>query len=378
MRRGSIVALLGLALVAGGVTAVVALVPTWLPEAASREAGRIHFVIWFVVVICSAIFALVAAVLVYAIIRFRVRDDDFEDGPSVHGHTGLEITWTAIPFVLVTAIAIVSAIVLSRNDAQAQDTLRINVTAQQFAFTFDYPDAKNVTSPVLRLPKGRSVELYMRSLDVIHSVFVPQFSQKEDVVPGMVTQLHITPTRLGTFPLECTELCGLGHSLMRSQAVVMTPAAFDAWLRQQEKGAAPPASTSTTSTSSTTSTTSTAASTTSTTSTTASPSSAKGLAVFNQNGCSTCHTLSAAGAAGKVGPDLDNLVSYARQAHQPLTAFVHESIVSPDAYVQPSFPKGVMPSNFGKLLNKTQLGALVQFLVQSAQKTGKQKAGKKG
>src|SRR5215475_4654717 len=240
MRRGSIFALLGIALIAGGVAAAVALVPTWLPESASREATRIHFVIWFVIVICIAIFAVVAAVMIYAVIRFRAPEDDFEDGPPIHGHTGLEITWTVIPFVLVTAIAIVSAIVLSRNDAQAQDTLRVNVLAQQFEFTFSYPDAHNVTSPVLRLPEGRSVELYMRSLDVIHSVFVPQFSQKEDIVPGMVTQLHITPTRLGTFPLECTELCGLGHSLMRSQAIVMEPAAFDAWLKQQEKTAPPP------------------------------------------------------------------------------------------------------------------------------------------
>jgi heme/copper-type cytochrome/quinol oxidase subunit 2 len=174
---------LGLALIAGGVATAVAIWPTWLPVAASREAGRIHFVIWFVVVICIAIFALVAAVMVYSVLRFRVQDDDFEDGPSVHGHTGLEITWTAIPFVLVTAIAIVSAIVLSRNDAQAENTLRVDVVAQQFEFTFSYPDAKNVTSPVLRLPEGRSVELYMRALDVIHSVFVPQFSQKEDIVP---------------------------------------------------------------------------------------------------------------------------------------------------------------------------------------------------
>src|SRR5438552_1685583 len=83
------------------------------------------------------------------------------------------------------------------------------------------------------LPEGRSVELYMRSLDVIHSVFVPQFGQKEDVVPGLVTQLHITPDRLGTYPVECTELCGLGHSLMRTQAIVMKPAAFETWLRQQ-------------------------------------------------------------------------------------------------------------------------------------------------
>jgi cytochrome c oxidase subunit 2 len=356
MRKGSIVALLGLAVIAGGVATAVALVPVWLPLDASREAGRIHFVIWFVIAICIVIFAIVAAVMIYEVLRFRVHEDDFEDGPPVHGHTGLEITWTVIPFVLVTAIAVVSAIVLSRNDAQAQDTLRIDVVAQQFEFTFSYPDAKNITSPVLRLPKDRSVELYMRSLDVIHSVFVPQFSQKEDIVPGLVTQLHITPTRLGTFPLECTELCGLGHSLMRTQAIVMEPAAFDAWLRAQEKSAAPaPSSTSTTST-------------TSSSTTPISPSAA-GLAVFNQNGCSTCHTLSAANATGTVGPDLDKLVSYAQQAHQPLEPFVHQSIVDPNAYIQPGYPKDVMPQNFGHLLTKEQLDALVTFLAQSAQKS---------
>jgi cytochrome c oxidase subunit 2 len=355
MRKGSIVALLGLALLAGGVATAVALVPTWLPISASREAGRIHFVIWFVIAICIVIFAIVAAVMIYAVLRFRVQEDDFEDGPPVHGHTGLEITWTVIPFVLVTAIAIVSATVLSRNDAQAQDTLRVNVLAQQFEFTFSYPDAKNITSPVLRLPKGRSVELYMRSLDVIHSVFVPQFSQKEDILPGSVTQLHITPTRLGTFPLECTELCGLGHSLMRTQAIVMEPSAFDAWLRQQEKSAAPSPPSTTTST---------------TSSTTPISSSQAGLTVFNQNNCASCHTLSAANATGTVGPDLDKLASYARQAHQPLQPFVHQSIVDPNAYIQPGYPKGVMPPNFGQLLTKEQLDSLVAFLVQSAQKSG--------
>src|SRR3954469_7889052 len=351
MRRGSIVALLGLALIAGGVGTAVAVVPPWLPEDASQQAGRIAFTFWFVIAICIFIFAIVAAVMIYAVIRFRVREDDFEDGPPIHGHTGLEITWTIIPFILVTAIAIVSAIVLSRNDAQAKDTLRVDVTAQQFAFTFSYPDAGNVTSPVLMLPKGRSVELYMRALDVIHSVFVPQFSQKEDIVPGLVTQLHITPTRHGTFPPECTELCGLGHSLMRSQAVVMEPAAFDSWLKKQEKTAAPPASTTT--------------STTTTTSPTAA-----GLSVFNANGCASCHTLSAANATGKIGPDLDNLVSYAKKANQPLEAFVRESIVDPNAYIQPGYQKNIMPATFGQSLTKSELDAVVGFLVQSAQKSG--------
>jgi cytochrome c oxidase subunit 2 len=348
MRRGSIVALLGIGLIAGGVATAVALIPTWLPPDASRQAGRIDFVFWFVIAICIAIFSLVAAVMIYAVLHFRVAEDDFEDGPPVHGHTGLEIAWTAIPFVLVTAIAIVSAIVLSRNDAEAGNTLRINVTAQQFVWTFSYPEAHNATSPVLRLPEGRSVELDMRSLDVIHAFFVPEFRTNEDIVPGLVTNVHITPDRVGTFPLICNELCGLGHSLMRTEAIVMAPGAFDAWLKQQSKAAAPASSSS-------------------------SSSSVSGLSVFNANGCASCHTLTAAHASGKVGPDLDKLVSYAQQAHQPLAAFVHESIVSPNAYVQPGYPKGVMPQTFGQTLSKAQLSALAAFLVQSSQKASSKK-----
>ena len=129
----------------------------------------------------------------------------------------------------------VSGIVLSRNDAEASNTLHVNVTAQQFAWSFSYPDAHNATSPVLRLPEGRSVELDMRSLDVVHAFFVPQFRTNEDLVPGLVTTVHITPDRTGTFPLICNELCGLGHSLMRTQAIVMKPSAFDSWLKQQKQ-----------------------------------------------------------------------------------------------------------------------------------------------
>jgi len=97
------------------------------------------------------------------------------------------------------------------------------VTAQQFAWSFSYPDAKGLTSGILRLPKDRSVLLTLNSKDVIHSFWVPEFSQKEDTVPGIVTTLHITPNRLGTFPVICTELCGLGHSVMRTSVIVMTP-----------------------------------------------------------------------------------------------------------------------------------------------------------
>ena len=336
MRRGSVVQLVLFALVAGGAASTLALVPGWLPHPASREAGRIDFVFWFVTVICVAIFAVVAAVIVYSIWKFRVSPDDDSDGPPIHGHTGLEITWTAIPTVLVVAIAIVSAIVLAKNGNAGRNPLRVDVTAQQFAWSFSYPGHANLTSGDLRLPLGRKVELHLRSLDVIHSFWVPEFGQKQDTVPGLTTKLVITPDRVGTYPVICTELCGLGHAVMRTSAIVMKPADFDAWVSKQGQALGGPAGQA-------------------------------GKTVFVNNGCNSCHTLKAAGATAKVGPDLDNLPQEAQGAAKPLAAFVRESIVNPNAYVAPGFPKNVMPQTFSQL-PKTQLDALVQFLVSSTRK----------
>jgi cytochrome c oxidase subunit 2 len=233
VRRGSIVQLIVIGVLAGGVASAVALIPNWLPEPASREAGRIHFVFWFVTGICIFIFAIVAAVSIYTVWKFRVKPDDDSDGPPIHGHTGLEIAWTAVPTLLVVAIAIVSAIVLAKNDAEGADPLRVDVTAQQFFWSYRYPEFGNKESDILRLPVNRSIVLRMTSKDVIHSFWVPEFSQKQDVVPGIHPTLHITPDRVGTYPVICTELCGLGHALMRSRVIVMKPAAFEKWASQK-------------------------------------------------------------------------------------------------------------------------------------------------
>ena len=137
-----------------------------------------------------------------------------------------------------TAIGIFSAVVLARNDALGKNVLHVDVTAQQFAWSFSYPDSGGFESATLRLPKGQSVLLTLHTKDVIHSFWVPEFGQKQDTVPGLTTTLHITPDRLGTFPVICTELCGLGHAAMRSTAIVMTPTAFAAWVKSQSKTSA--------------------------------------------------------------------------------------------------------------------------------------------
>ncbi|MDE3191235.1 MAG: cytochrome c oxidase subunit II [Acidobacteriota bacterium] len=334
MRRGSIAWLLGIGVVSGGVAAAVALALPWLPVDASREAGRIDFVFWFVVTICIVIFAVVAAAIIYSVVRFRAAPDDDSDGPPIHGNTRLEIAWTLIPTILVTAIGIVSAIVLSRNDALAKNALRVDVVAQQFTWTFKYPSG--LTSATLALPKGRETQLRFTSLDVIHAFFVPEFRENEDIVPGLTTTINVTPTRVGTYPVICNELCGLGHATMRSTAVVMQPAAFDTWLKGQSKAVASP-------------NTATA-----------------GAAIFKNNGCAACHTLTAAGASGKVGPDLDKLPAEAKQAGQPLAPFIQTSITDPNAYIQPGYPKNVMPQTFGKAFSKQQLDALVSYLISSS------------
>jgi cytochrome c oxidase subunit 2 len=329
VRRGSLIQLAAIALVAGAICTVVALAIPWLPPAAGKEAQRIHWVFWFTTAIAIGVFSVVAAVIVFSVWKFRARPDDDSDGPPTHGHTTLEIWWTAIPAVLVTAISIVSAIVLAQNGNAGSNPLKVQVTARQFAWSFTYPNGKTYGS--LTIPEGRSTQLDITAEDVIHSFWVPELSQKQDAVPGQHNKLVVTPIRTGTYPVICTELCGLGHSLMRSQVTILTAASFDKWLASGGTNTASP-----------------------------------GLAAFQKYGCASCHTLTAAGATGTIGPDLDKLKQYAAQAHRgPLTAFIKESIVNPGAYLQPGY-QNLMPSTFGKQIPAGQLNQLVQYLARNA------------
>jgi cytochrome c oxidase subunit 2 len=235
VRRGAIVRVITIALLAAAAATAVAIFIDWLPAADSKEADRIDLVFWVVVAICIGVFAVVAAITIYSVVKFRVRPDDDSDGPPVHGHTGIEIVWTAIPTVLVVVIAVMSAVALAENGKLKSNRLEVDVTAQQFEWTFKYPQYGGFETHELRLVEGRQVQLTLKALDVIHSFWVPEFRQKQDAVPGIVTHLPITPTKTGKYTLVCTELCGLGHALMRAPVVVMTPAAFDQWAQSQKQ-----------------------------------------------------------------------------------------------------------------------------------------------
>src|SRR4249920_1807654 len=111
-------------LAAAVATAVAVLIP-WLPAQDSKEAVRIDFVFWFVIAVCIGVFAVVAAIIVYSVVTFRARPDDDSDGPPIHGHTGIGIAWTAIPTVLVTVIAVLSAVALAENGKLKANRLQV-------------------------------------------------------------------------------------------------------------------------------------------------------------------------------------------------------------------------------------------------------------
>jgi len=335
VRRGSIFRISLYGLVAAGAVTLVAVLIKWLPDSASKQMDRITFVYWFATVICIGIFAVVAGVIAYSVLHFRAQPDDESDGPPIHGHTGIEIIWTVIPALLVIAIGVVSAVVLSQNGRAGTNPLHVKVFAQQFAWHFEYPDNKNVKSTELVVPVHRNIRFDLSAADVIHSFWVPEWGQKQDAVPGIDTHVIVTPTKTGSFTLICTELCGLGHATMRAPVRVVSEADFTAWVRQQQSGGG------------------------------GAGGGASGAGLFQSNGCGSCHTFKPANSSGKIGPDLDHLPADAQKAGKPLPAYVKESIVDPDAYIVPGYQKGVMPTSFGQSLSGAQVDALVKYLTGS-------------
>ena len=330
MRRGSIVRITIYGVLAGILASVFAVLVPWLPTSASEEMDRIEFTFWFTTVICIAVFAVVAAAIAYSVLKFRVQPEDESDGPPIHGHTGLEIVWTAIPAVLVTAISVVSAIVLAKNDDAGANPLRIAVTAQQFAWKFEYPGEGKVTSGELVLPVGQAAKLTLHSLDVIHAFWVPEFGQKSDAVPGIETTLVITPNRVGEYAVVCTELCGLGHATMRAHVRVVKRADYDKFLADASGGGPGGGDEN------------------------------SGETVFTTAGCGGCHEFTPAGTDAQVGPSLDAIKP---EGGEPLDEFIHESIVDPNAVITGGYQPGVMPDTFDESLSDEQLDALVQYLV---------------
>src|SRR5688572_19024351 len=228
--------MVGIGVLASLVGIAITLWIDWFPEPAAKSASDID-TLYDVLLICSVpVFVLVMTIAIYSVVRFRAKPGDMGDGPPIHGNTKLEVFWVTVPFIMVTLLAIYGWYTLDNIEAKQQNEMVVNVTGQQFTWTFDYPQEKVATKELV-LPVDRPIEFRIKTKDVLHSFWVPQFRLKSDAVPGLTTKIRLTPNKEGNYEVVCAELCGLGHAAMRQFVHVLPNDKFESWLSDQKKAA---------------------------------------------------------------------------------------------------------------------------------------------
>lgn len=289
-----------------------------MPVPASAQAGPIDWLWDLQVKAMVFLFALIVVPMMYSLVVFRRRKGDTSDAEHIEGNTRLEIAWTIIPLFMVLGMAYIGAENLAETRRVDPDAMEVRVTGFQWGWRFEYPEY-GITSNELYLPVNKQVALKLTSTDVLHSFWVPEFRVKQDLVPGRVTELHITPTMVGdTYKVRCAEMCGTSHAYMENPVIVTEMTDFEAWVAVQQELAAEAAQTP----------------------------EGRGQALITANGCTACHSLN--GAAG-IGPTWFQLAGSEVQLSDGTTvtaddAFLAESILQPQAKIVAGFETQQMPA----------------------------------
>ncbi len=240
-----------------------------MPDLASKGGEQIDQLIYFISFLTGGVFALTQVVYIYFLIKYRAR----RGVPATysHGNNRLELVWTVIPTAIFIGLWGYSNHVWwdVLHTAPPEDAMDVAVTAYQFAFSMQYPGADgklgrsdvklisndnlfgndpsdpetkdNFTSAVLELPVNRPVHIRLNSKDVIHAFYIPEFRIYQDAVPGRtIDWVWFTPTKIGSYQLACSQLCGSGHYNMKAQVEVVSQPDFDKWYQEKVKPAPAP------------------------------------------------------------------------------------------------------------------------------------------
>ena len=302
-----------------------------LPDLASLQGVYIDNLFQVHSWIIAFLFALIMGFMLYSVIVFRRKDGDESDATHIEGNNKLEITWTVIPLIVVLAVAAMGANTLSKVTALDPQALEVRVVGQQWSWRFEYPET-GVVSDVLMLPEDRQALLLMESTDVIHSFWVPEFRVKQDLVPGITTEVRITPTELGDYTVRCAEVCGLQHTYMLADVKVVPEAEFNTWLSAEAAIADDPV--------------------------------ARGQKVYESYGCKACHTLD---GSDLVGPSFLGVFGRQAEFEDGTSAladetYIYNSVVDPNLQVVKGYPANVMPQTYADQISDEQIQDYIEFM----------------
>jgi cytochrome c oxidase subunit II len=291
-----------------------------MPVQASSQAADIDWMWNLEVIAMSFLFALIVVPLAYSLVVFRRREGDTTDAEHMEGNTRLEIAWTIVPLFIVVIYAYLGAINLAAVQRVDPDAMVVKVTGLQWSWTFEYQpvDGVTVVSKELHVPVGKQLLLRMTSNDVIHSFWVPEFRLKQDLVPGRIMELRVTPNREGEYMVRCAELCGTAHYRMENPVVVSSEEEYDTWFAAALKEAVTASQTP----------------------------EGRGQALVSANGCAACHSIN--GAAG-IGPTWFGLYQHEVELTDGSVvvaddAYLTESIKAPQAKIVHGFENQLMPT----------------------------------
>jgi cytochrome c oxidase subunit II len=214
-----------------GIFAPHHLMPTFL----SHEGTDVWRTVVLFTILAAPVAAVVYAVAAYSLIGWRHRgnqDEPPEDGPPLRGNSTVTAIWLGTSTVLVLALLAWGLTVYSAEDVSHTGTLQVDVTGQQWLWTFTYPGT-GVETRSLVLPLNRPVQFNVTSVDITHGFWPVALGVQVDANPGVTTVIRATPDKLGSFTVRCSQLCGLYHSFMYAPGSVVTSAKFSQWLRSQ-------------------------------------------------------------------------------------------------------------------------------------------------
>jgi len=303
----------------------------WMPLSASTTTYQIDwlymFMIWMSVICSVGIFAAMA----YFVSKYRAgsRAQNEISEPSSEHNTALEIGWSIAPLFVVIALFVWGFRGFVDLRTPPKGALEIQVTGQKWKWLFDYPHG---TEDVLHVPIDRDVRMVIHSVDVLHSLFIPNFRVKMDAVPGRYTDLWFHATKVGEFPIECAEYCGTSHSDMLTHVVVHEPGGFEKWLAEQQKKMFDI------------------------------PLPELGKLMYDKQGCATCHSTD---GTPRIGPSWKGIFGKTEHFVGGKTLvvdedYIRESITDPQAKIVDGFPPS-MPTYQGKLSDR-QLSGVIEYI----------------
>jgi cytochrome c oxidase subunit 2 len=169
--------------------------------------------------------------MIYFVVKYR--RSKHPEPADIRGNWMLEVAWTAVPSIIALSMFIFGWSSYTGLRDVPDDAIEIEVYAQQFSWIFVYPNEKETENDLV-VPLNKPIKLNVTSEDVLHSLYIPAFRIKVDAVKGMLTYAWFLPDRLGSYFIQCTEFCGVGHADMTATLRIVPEAEYEKWLEEEE------------------------------------------------------------------------------------------------------------------------------------------------